>query len=64
MKLYYMEKKGNTIDQALSVVTRAQIVYSLVNILCYIAMFIICSINQTSIMFGENLVQLEYIALV
>ena len=64
MKLYYMEKKGNTIDQALSVVTRAQIVYSLVNILCYIAMFIICSINQTSIMFGESLVQLEYIALV
>ena len=65
MKLYYMEKKGNSIDQALSVVTRAQIVYSLVNIICYIIMYIICSINNvTFTMSNGNVVELELIALI
>lgn len=65
MKLYFMEKRGNTIDQALSVVTRAQIIYSIVNVLCYVSMYIVCFINKVSITFSNNVtVELEWIALI
>ena len=65
MKLVYMEKKGNTIDQSLSVVTRAQIVYSLVNVICYVIMFIICSINKVTFTLSTgNEIKLQSVALI
>ena len=65
MKLYYMEKKGNSIDQALCVVTRAQIVYSLVNIICYTIMYIICLVNKVTFTMSNGVVvELEMIALI
>ena len=65
MKLFYMEKKGNTIDQSLSVVTRAQIVYSLVNVICYVIMFIVCSINKVTFTLSTgNEIKLQSVALI
>lgn len=49
MKIYYMQKKGHTIDQTLSVITRTQIIYSFVNIVSYSIMFIVALINNISI---------------
>ena len=65
MKLVYMEKKGNSIDQSLSVVTRAQIIYSFVNFISYIIMFIVCSINKITftISTGDE-IKLQSVALI
>ncbi len=65
MKLVYMEKRGNTIDQALSVVTRAQIIYSLVNVICYIVMFVVCSFNNVTFTLSSgNIIKLKSVALI